>query len=251
VKFGSITVHPQPARLEQQAAVRQYAAYAALVGVLFLTALIYWPGLAGSFLFDDYPNLEKLGTRGPIESFELLRQYVTSGFSGPTGRPLSLLSFLIDANNWPTDPWPFKRTNVVIHLIVGVVLFATTHKLFVSIGRSARDASWIALLATSLWLVNPFLVSTTLYAVQRMTQLAALFALGGIWFYLRGRELLAIDPRRGYATLCIGLPVFTLLAMLSKENGALLPLLVLVLHATLNRRWATPAPRACGRAHSW
>jgi hypothetical protein len=221
---------------------RAYLPYVTLLGVLLFTAIVYLPGLKGSFLFDDYPNLEKLGTRGPIESFELLRSYLKSGFAGPTGRPLSLLSFLIDANNWPADPWPFKRTNLIIHLLVGAVLFGTTRKLLVSIGRTAEAASWMAVLSTGLWLLNPFLVSSTLYAVQRMTLLAALFMLGGVWFYLHEREHIATNPRRAYATITIGVGVFTLLAMLSKENGVLLPLLLLVVHATLKKEWATPGP---------
>src|SRR5690606_16481815 len=116
-----------------------YLPHAAFAAIVCLTAIVYWPGLSGSFLFDDFPNLEKLGTRGPIESFELLVSYLKSGFAGPTGRPISLLSFLIDANDWPADPWPFKRTNVVIHLLVGAVLFATTHKLLRSIGRPSPE----------------------------------------------------------------------------------------------------------------
>ncbi len=232
----------QVAPLGERLTGNWFTPLAALFVLLLVAAVVYWPGLNGPFLFDDYSNLAQLGARGPIESFELVRLYLLSGFAGPLGRPLSLLSFLIDANNWPAEAWPFKRTNLVIHLVLGAILFGTTRKLFVSLGRSALDASWLALIATTLWVVNPFLVSTTLYAVQRMSQLAALFIVAGIWCYLHGRALLATHRRRAYAVLCIGLPAFTVLAALSKENGILLPLLVLVLHATLSRHWVTPAP---------
>lgn len=218
-------------------------AYAALLSVLLVTTLIYLPGLNGSFLFDDFPNLERLGTRGPIVSWDLLRLYLDSGFAGPTGRPLSLLSFLIDANNWPADPWPFKRTNLVIHLAVGLVLFGTTRALLLSVGRSAAESYWLSLAATALWLVNPFLVSTTLYVVQRMTQLAALFVLAGIWCYLHGRALLTKSRTwGGYLFLGVGVPLCTLLATLSKENGALLPLLLLATQWALKDRWTTRGP---------
>jgi tetratricopeptide (TPR) repeat protein len=216
--------------------------FLALIAALGLAALIYWPGLSGPFLFDDYPNLEGLGRRGPIESFELLRLYLKGGFAGPTGRPLSLLSFLIDANNWPADAWPFKRTNLIIHLLAGAVLFGATRKLLLSLGRSREAAAWTAVLSAGLWLLNPFLVSTTLYAVQRMTLLSALFMIAGLWCYLHGRALLASRPRHAYLTLCGGLPLFTLLAVLSKENGALLPLLVLAMETVLRKKWTSPGP---------
>ena len=98
------------------------------------------------------------------------------------------------------------------------------------------------MLAASLWLLNPFLVSTTLYVVQRMTQLAALFSLLGIWGYLLGREWLSTSPRLGYATITLSVTLGTGLAVLSKENGALLPLLILVIEATLRSHWTTPGP---------
>src|SRR5690606_18633112 len=49
-------------------------------------------------------------------------------------------------------------------------------------------------------------------------------------------------PRQGYAWMSIGIPLCTLLALLSKENGALLPLLALVIHLHLNLRGNTQRP---------
>lgn len=214
-----------------------------LVGSWFLTLLVYAPGLSGPFLFDDFPNLEKIGALGPIENPELFQAYLSSGFSGPTGRPVALASFLIDANDWPADPAPFKRTNLLIHLLVGVILFPTIRKLLTAVSRSSsREADWIALIATTLWLLNPFLVSTTLYVVQRMTQLTALFAILGIWGYLQGRFWLPVHPRLGYATLSFSVVLATVLAVFSKENGALLPLLILTMEFALRFHWTTPGP---------
>ena len=119
-----------------------------------LAFLIYTPGLKGPFLFDDFPNLEKIGALGPIKNWELFQAYISSGFSGPTGRPISLLSFLLNTNDWPADPEPFKQTNLLIHLLISVILFSTIRKLLVSISRSWHEANWIALIATTLWLLK-------------------------------------------------------------------------------------------------
>lgn len=213
-----------------------------LISSWFLTLLIYQPGLSGPFLFDDFPNLQKIGALGPIENWELFRAYLSSGFAGPTGRPISLASFLLDANDWPADPAPFKHTNLLIHLLIGVILFPTFRKLLLAIGRTSREADWIALVAATLWLLNPFLVSTTLYVVQRMTQLAALFAVLGIWGYLQGRLWLPTRPYLGYAALSLSVGLGTVLAVFSKENGALLPLLILIIELALRFHWTTPGP---------
>src|SRR4051812_32137111 len=91
----------------------------ALILVLAWTA--YWPGLSGGFLFDDFANLPSIGAYGPIDNATAFWRYVTSGAADPTGRPLALLSFLVDARSWPADPWPFKRTNVLLHLVNGLL----------------------------------------------------------------------------------------------------------------------------------
>ena len=213
------------------AVLRTYLLFA---GVLALTVLVYAPGLSGGFLFDDFTNLELLGYYGVIDHWEAFWLYLLSGFSGPTGRPLSHLSFLIDANHWPADPWPFKRTNLVIHLLTGVTLMGLMRALAIALGKAPRRALQIAILGTALWLLNPFWVSTTLYVIQRMAQLSTLFVLAGLWLYvstrLRYPPILNIGNILGLGT---AIALMGLLAVLSKENGVLLPLLALLMEATV------------------
>jgi tetratricopeptide (TPR) repeat protein len=199
------------------------------------TVFAYWPGLAGPFVFDDFGNIDALGRMGGVTDWESFRAFVLGGHGGPTGRPVAMLTFLLDGNNWPTDPWPFKRTNLFIHLINGVLLGALTRQILRALDYPARDAAWISLLAAAVWLLHPFLVSTTLYAVQRMAQLATLFIFAGLLVFVRARRRVADNPSRAYWTMSIALPVFTLLSMLSKENGILLPMLAGVIEFTVFR----------------
>ena len=67
-----------------------------LLLLTLLTVAVYWPGLAGGFLFDDYPNLDDMGNYGGVVDWDSFRAFVFSGWSGPTGRPVSLASFLLD-----------------------------------------------------------------------------------------------------------------------------------------------------------
>ena len=222
---------------------RHHLVISILLSISWLLAwVIYTPGLQGPFLFDDFPNLKKIGALGPIDNWELFRAYIDSGFSGPTGRPISLTSFLLDANDWPAEPFAFKYTNILIHILIGVILFPTSRNLLTAIGRAPHEANWIALLTATLWLLNPFLVSTTLYIVQRMTQLAALFVVIGIWGYLHGRTLLSTRPYLGYTIISSSAFFATLLAVLSKENGALLPFLILSIECALRFHWSKPGP---------
>ncbi|EAR22774.1 tetratricopeptide repeat protein [Nitrococcus mobilis] len=198
--------------------------------LLALAWLVYAPGLHGPFLFDDYANLPALGDYGTINNTERLISYLTSGIAGPTGRPLALLSFLIDDNKWPTSPEAFKYTSTLLHLLNGVLLIWLSTRLAQALGHTRKHAEWIGLLAGGLWLLHPFWVSTTLYIVQRMTLLCATFVLGGLLAYVHGRQrLLAGTRQRAYLWMSGGIVFGTTLAVLSKESGALLPLFALLI----------------------
>jgi tetratricopeptide (TPR) repeat protein len=206
----------------------------AAVALGLLCVLAYWRGLSSGFIFDDWSNLALLGQYGVIDTAEKLWLYLSSGFSGPTGRPLSHLSFLLDARTWPAEPWPFKRTNLLIHLLNGLLLWGLLRQLLLAVGTPAHRSAAVAVLAAGLWLLHPMWVSTTLYVVQRMAQLSALFSLLGLWWYVWARTSHA--PRAGwplYLHMALAVGGCGLLAVLSKENGALLPVLVLVLEVTV------------------
>lgn len=222
---------------------------AVLIVISIILLIIYYPGLFGDFILDDYGNLDKLGDYNGIRNLATFLQYINSGIAGPSGRPISLLSFLIDGQNWPADPFPFKRTNLIIHGLNGLLLFFCARLLVRRSTVSEQGASIIALFASALWVLHPFHVSTVLYVVQRMAMLSAFFSLATILAYLYARQHLGSQPKKAYGLMTFALGTGTLLSTLSKENGALTPLLILCLEVTvlsahtgrnnrLNRYWS-------------
>lgn len=211
--------------------------------VLLAAGVAYWPGLSGAFLFDDFANLPALGRYGGVRDWDTLTWYLTSGIADPTGRPVALLSFLLDARDWPADPWPFKRTGLLLHLGNGLLLLAVLVALGRRLDADMHRVRMAALLAASLWMLHPLWASTVLYVVQRQAMLAACFVLCGIRAWIA-----AVDAfrggrhRRGWLFALLAVPVCGLLAGLSKANGFLLPLLLVVLHLTVLR--APDRPRA-------
>ncbi len=218
--------------------------------VLLAGVYAYFPGLHGPFVLDDFGSIAALGERGGVVDWDTFKAFVFGGGAGPTGRPLSLLSFLVDANTWPAESWPFKRTNLAIHLLTGVLFGVVTVQVLRTQNVEPRSAQWIALSVAACWLLHPFLVSTTLYVVQRMAQLSTLFTLAGLSAYMYGRSLLGTNRLRAYIAMSAAIVFFGLLATLSKENGILLPMLIGVFELTiysassagterLNRLWMT------------
>lgn len=212
----------------------------ALVLALITAWLAYAPGIHGDFLFDDYANLPTLGAYGPVNSWPSFLRYITSGNADFTGRPVALLSFLIDANNWPAAPESFKRTGVILHLINGVLLATLLGMLGRALAgtRAAADKALAidlaAVVGMTFWLLHPLLVSTTLYIVQREAMLPATFTILGLLLWLHGRSRMeAGDVARGLLWIVLGLCGCTLLGVLSKANGALLPALALTIEYTI------------------
>src|SRR6185437_6928357 len=201
----------------------------ALAALLALTWWVYHPGLSGDFLVDDFANLPAIGATGPVDNWAAFWRYITSGNADPTGRPLTLLTFLIDARNWPASPYPFKVTNVILHLINGALLawvlwglgrvlasddphppppgsaatpFASEGGETRGTSRSATERETLfasdnrgiaiaALFGAGAWLLHPLFVSTTLYVVQREAMLPATFVLIGLLGWMASREALA------------------------------------------------------------
>ncbi|MGC3819011.1 hypothetical protein [Acinetobacter sp. G11] len=225
---------------------RRFLPFSILILITLLTFKIYSPGLKGGFLFDDYYNLAEMSHYGDPHDWNAAKKFVTNGGSGPTGRPIALASFLVHADSWTEEAgWlgnaePFKRVNLYIHLLCGLFLFIVIRLLLKSYGYAQQKIEWIAVLATSFWLIHPLFVSTTLYVIQRMAQLPLLFSLIAMIGYLKGRALIEYKPLMAYGLMTVSVGLGTLLATFSKENGALLPLLILVIEFCNPQRMGKP-----------
>lgn len=202
-----------------------------LLFILLITTLIYFPGLKGGFLFDDLTNLGLMTQYGDMHQWENAKKFVLEGIAGPTGRPVALFTLVLQADDWlANNALPFKVVNLIIHLLCGILLYWVTQLLLRAYGEERQEkVAWIALLTASFWLLHPLMLSTTLYVIQRMAQLSLLFSLLAMLGYFKGRVLLSTRPYLAYSVMTISVGLGTLLATFSKENGALLPLLLLVI----------------------
>jgi protein O-mannosyl-transferase len=224
-----------PAARLFQATFRQ--PWIALLLLLLFTAAIYGKGLNGIFIFDDHENLKALAQLSQLKGDGLL----AFALSQPSGvsRILPYLSFALQYDAWPDHPSRMMLVNLLLHLANGVLVFVLASGLadLMKVSRPHR----IALATAALWLLNPIQVTSVLYVIQRINEMSAFFVFSGLIAYVHGRKLVADQPRLGLKWIVCGVAFGTVLATLSKENGILLPLLVLVLEITLLRGLAWPA----------
>lgn len=223
--------------------------------LLLLALLLAWaayaPGLSGSFVFDDKINIID-NTRLHVKALDAaaLRSATLSGEAGIFGRPVSMLSLALDHWRSGLHAPDFKLTNLLIHLLTGIAVYGFSCLLLQALRRRRPDeldlatARWISVALAAAWLVHPLNLTSVLYVVQRMTSLAALFTLLGLISYLYGRlHSLRAPGRAGWAWVAASFLLFTPLAALSKENGALLPLFLLLTEIVFFR-FEAPSPRA-------
>lgn len=215
---------------------------AALLFILLGTFFTYFGSLNTIFILDDWPNLTPLSSLSKQSlSLTALIEFLANNRSGELGRPVSLLSFALQADAWPNNPAAFKAVNLTLHLLNGLAIFLICRRLMRIRSLSETEKNWLPLAVCGLWLVHPIHVCTVLYAVQRMTLLMSFFSLYALVGYLHGRETALRQTGKGYWQM--GLSVFAVgtLAVFSKENGVLIMLYLAALEYTLLAD--QPAPR--------
>lgn len=207
--------------------------------LLAVTFIVYQPGLYGDYVFDDLANIT---TNTSLEIHELswsaIRDAAVSSFSGPLKRPVSMLSFAFNASTTGLGaPLYFKLTGLFVHLASGLAVFWLARLLAARF--SGREASvptgqpdWICLAVTAIWLLHPLNLTTVIYVVQRMTSLSALFAFLGAAVYCVGRRRMDHGEPYAWPLVASVFLFFLPLSALSKENGVLMPVLLLVIEIT-------------------
>ncbi|MDC8015826.1 tetratricopeptide repeat protein [Tahibacter soli] len=200
-----------------------------LLAVLALCALVYWPGLYGAYIFDDFVffvNNPDVHVKTLVAG-DWIRA-ITSFPAAHQGRWLTM--FTLAANYWATglDPFWLKLTNLAIHLVNGALLYFALRALMrlrnaLHGGGDTHLQDAAALAITACWLVLPINLTGVLYAVQRLESLSTLFVLLGLGWYLRARLRLAVE-NRGIGSMAAALVVCTGLGLLAKESAILLPL---------------------------
>ena len=209
--------------------------------VMLVCVWFYWPGTSGPSLLDDGVNLRPLDNLE--DNREFLVDVVQSNYSGPLGRPLSMLVFSLEKLYIDAGVSGTKRFNLAVHLLMGLLVWAFSRDVLRYL--QYQQAARLALLVAALWILAPLFVSTVLYTIQRMAQLSALLSLLAVWAYLRAR-ISAGNSCWGWGLLSLGA---LLAAPFAKENGLLaLPLIMFPEWALLGYRGRAAA--LVGRSHA-
>ena len=148
-------------------------------------------------------------------------------------RWIPMLSFSLDLKIGGGEIFFFHLTNLIIHILCTLaVLFMIFNLCQVEIA-GGRDYTvspiYYAIWVAGLWALNPVQTNAVTYLVQRMASIQAFFFVSTVAFYLLGRRW-QVHHVNGRKALSCYLACFisAIGAFLSKENSAMLPVMLLV-----------------------
>jgi hypothetical protein len=190
--------------------------------IVALCALAYANAVPNGFVFDDLtivrdnPRLDSWGSLGGL---------LTANYWGDQNnddrlwRPLTLLSFWLEARIVGKRPWGFHLVNLLLHAAVSLFVW----RLAQAVGLAAPGA----LTAAAAFALHPIHVEAVAGIVGRSELLAALF-------FLAATRAWIAWTRQGGAWLAVQSGLWLFLALGAKENAAVFPLIAAL------ALWAAP-----------
>ena len=229
--------------------------------ILALGLLVYWPGLSGGYVFDDFGNLVDNAAFAQSALQSHFWHAVWSAHAGPLDRPLSMFTFAAQMVFTGMNPWPLKLANVLLHLFNGWLIWLLSVRVLGWLEAQAPrpwlvGAPTLALLATAAWVLAPIQLTAVLYVIQREEALASAFVLLGLLAYWHGRMRLIAGKRGAMAWIWGSLAIGTAVAALAKETGVMLPAYAFVLEwvvlrgALVEQSLPTPALPTSGEGEN-
>jgi len=194
---------------------------AAAIILVALCHLAYWNSLRTPFQFDDHWQI--LGNRDIRNVWDPATVW---GFN--PRRFVLMYSFAINWALGGESTWNYHYTNLLIHAANAILIFLLGRMILARL--SGRTGSGIspgvaAFFAALFFTVHPLLTEGVTYISGRSSSLCALFGMLALLLYMRGRT--ATDTKRAVVYTYFAV-VSCVLAMLTKELGAIIPLLVLL-----------------------
>ncbi len=202
----------------------------AFILLFIINLLIYSNSFNAAWQFDDYPNIVEspsihitnLSAKSLFDSF-FVKRARSEGIGKRLDRPVARLSFALNWYFGKDNVFGYHLVNIIIHCMVSCILFLTILLLLKSPkvkDKYEGNEYFIALFTAAMWCAHPIQTQAVTYIVQRMTSLAAMFYIAGIYFYLRLRMSQSRRDVYLWAILCF---LCFMLALGSKENAITFP----------------------------
>lgn len=193
---------------ERSARLRPFILFA------LLTFAAYGALLNSYFLSDDFVQVGR--------ALEGNATFIWGREAGGFFRPLFTLSYFLDAKLWGANPFGYHLTNTLLHTLASLLVYHFTLKLLSKQELSEARERGVSLIAGLLFLLHPSHTEAVSWIAGRADLLATTLCLASMLAFIS-----FIETRRA---LFLTLSLFAfMLALLSKESAASLPLILFAL----------------------
>lgn len=202
----------------------------ATVLLILATACVFAPAVNYDFINYDDPMFV---SANPVVARGLSWDNVVWAWTTPNMgyfKPLTNLSWLLDAELFGINPWGFHLTNILLHAGATGLLFLAVYV--------ATGSLWRSLLVAALWAMHPLRVEPVAWITSRKDVLSGFFGFAALLAY-------TVLARRGGKGWYAGALVLFAAALLSKAVFMTLPVLLLLWDYWPLRRHAQ------AKARSW
>jgi len=187
-----------------------------------LSILAYSNTFGSPFVFDDHVNI-LLNPAIKLSALSLESIRNVSLLSPNKNRLLPNLSFALNYYVDGFNVFGFHLINISIHIATAFTFFLLAANTL-QLARVGGRAKEIAFAAALLWAVHPLQTNGVTYIVQRMTSMATLFFLLSLLCYIKARIQDHKDIKK--VLLFAASFFFGIMALLSKENSGMLPVMI-------------------------
>jgi len=193
-----------------------------ILGLCILCLFIYLNSLNNGFVLDDEPLI----VNNPfIKSPKFLPIiFKSSLFDSPYDkmyRPLQLLTYSIDYKIWGLKPAGFHLTNIIFHMLNGILVYSLSYMIF--------SSKIISMGASILFLVHPIHVSSVSYISGRADLLVCFFMFLSMVLFVKFIK----ENKNFFYTISL---LSGILAIFSRENSLLLFIFIALIIFILNKR---------------
>ena len=189
----------------------------AVLALCVLGCLVYSNIFANSFHYDDFPQILDNQSIKNIWNLHAIWNHWPTRF-------VTFFSFALNYHFGGFNLVGFHLFSLFVHIASAVLVFILADLIF--------NARWPAFCASAIFLTHPIQTEPVNYLVQRGVLLAAFFYLASLILYIKARLIHDSNSRgwvwKGYY---VGALLAAILAMLSKEMSASLPLCICLFEA--------------------
>ncbi|WP_437185018.1 hypothetical protein SH668x_002108 [Planctomicrobium sp. SH668] len=176
-----------------------------VLGLILLTAIIYAPVLRFEMLnWDDNWYLtwnDLIKSWHPANLYRIMTEPVARNFA-----PVTIGSFLVEHTLWGLWPGGYHATNVLIHMINGVLVL--------QLMRQLTNNGWMAWTVAALFLVHPVQVESVAWVSSRKTVLSTTWTLASCLCWMKVNRT---NRDEGWGILWL------VIALLTKASAVTLP----------------------------